>query len=332
VDSLAGASGWYCDPVRRVAFVAVWKKGSLVVHLYFTDRFVLPLPDGHRFPMAKYRRLRDRLVASPVHATDIFLEPPAATTEQLQLAHCPQYIERVCSGTLSPMELKRIGFPWSEAMVERSRRSSGATLAAARAAIGQGVAVNLAGGTHHAMTAAGEGYCVFNDAAVTLRTLLQERVIGRACVIDCDVHQGNGTAEILGRDSDVFTFSIHCAKNFPVRKYPSHLDVDLDEGTGDIEYLHRLDQGLAEVMAHGPYDLAIYLAGADPYEGDRLGRLRLTKDGLRSRDRLVLETLVERGIPVAVAMAGGYAPDVDDIVDIHAATIMECSRVASMFC
>jgi acetoin utilization deacetylase AcuC-like enzyme len=302
------------------------------VKLFFTDRFVLPLPDGHRFPMTKYRRLRDRLVASPVHATDIFLEPPAASLEELQHAHDADYVERVCRGTLTAMELKRIGFPWSEAMVERSKRSSGATLAAARFAMREGVAVNLAGGTHHAMRGAGEGYCVFNDAAVTVRTLLHERAIGRACVIDCDVHQGNGTAEIMGRDLDVFTFSIHCAKNFPARKHPSHLDVDLLEGTRDIEYLHRLDQGLAQVMEHGPYDLAIYLAGADPYEGDRLGKLRLTKDGLRSRDRLVLDTLVDRGIPVVVAMAGGYAPDVEDIVDIHAATIMECNRIASLYC
>lgn len=277
--------------------------------------------------MTKYRLLRDRLVSDPLHADDVFLEPPAAIRGELCLAHDPSYVDRVLSGQLSEAEQKRIGFPWSEAMVERSRRSSGATLAAARAALsGERIAVNLAGGTHHAMRAAGEGYCVFNDAAVTIRTLLEEGCIERACVIDCDVHQGNGTAEILGQDANTFTFSIHCAKNFPVRKYPSHLDVDLDEGTGDDEYLSRLREALDQVMAQGPYDLAIYLAGADPFAGDRLGKLRLTKEGLIERDRLVLDRLMARGIPTAIAMAGGYAPDVNDIVDIHAATIGECKH------
>jgi len=282
--------------------------------------------------MSKYRRLRDRLIASPVHFGDVFLEPPAASIEQLRLAHDPEYVERVVRGELTEKELKRIGFPWSPEMVERSCRSSGATLAAARAALGEGIAVNLAGGTHHAMRGAGEGYCVFNDSAVTIRTLLEEGLIKRACVIDCDVHQGNGTAEILGADSNVFTFSSHCAKNFPSRKFPSHLDVDLQEGTGDMAYLAQLEQGLAQVMSAGPYDLAIYLAGADPYVGDRLGRLALSKEGLRMRDRLVLDVLTERGIPIAVAMAGGYAPDVNDIVDIHAMTVQESARIASMYC
>lgn len=296
--------------------------------LFFTDRFVLPLPANHRFPMAKYRLLRDRLVQDSLHADDIFLEPPAASFEELCTAHDAQYVDRVVSGDLSEAELKRIGFPWSEAMVERSRRSSGATLAAARTALaGERLAVNLAGGTHHAMRAAGEGYCVFNDAAVTIRTLLAEKRIVRACVIDCDVHQGNGTAEILGKDLDVFTFSIHCAKNFPVRKFPSHLDVDLDEGTRDEEYLTHLERALSIVMGHGPYDLAIYLAGADPFEGDRLGKLGLTKGGLIQRDRMVLQHLLRAGVPTAVAMAGGYAPDVQDIVDIHAGTIGECKRL-----
>ena len=282
--------------------------------------------------MSKYRRLRDRLVASAQHFDDVFLEPPAASERELKLAHTPEYVDRVLAGKLTENEIKRIGFPWSQAMVERSRRSSGATLAAARAALAEAVAVNLAGGTHHAMRSCGEGYCVFNDAAVTVRTLLDEGTIGRACVIDCDVHQGNGTAEILGNDPNVFTFSIHCAKNFPSRKHPSHLDVNLDDGTQDIQYLSALEQALAQVFDAGPYDLAIYLAGADPFVGDRLGKLALTKEGLRMRDRLVLESLKDRNIPVAVAMAGGYAPDVEDIVDIHAMTVFECSRIASMYC
>ena len=180
--------------------------------------------------MSKYRRLRDQLISSPVHFGDVFLEPPAASDGQLKLAHDSDYVDRVVCGGLTEKELKRIGFPWSLEMVERSRRSSGATLAAARVALGEGIAVNLAGGTHHAMRDAGEGYCVFNDSAVTILTLIDEKLIERACVIDCDVHQGNGTAQILGQETNVFTFSIHCAKNFPSRKHPSHLDIDLRRG------------------------------------------------------------------------------------------------------
>ena len=295
--------------------------------IFYTDHFELPLPEGHRFPMAKYRRLRQAVVENPLHRDDVTLVPPAATDEQLCLAHERDYVDRVVTGRLTDAEIKRIGFPWSEKMVERSRRSSGATLAAARIALNEGISVNLAGGTHHAMRGAGEGYCVFNDAAVAIRTLADENLIQRAAVIDCDVHQGNGTAEILGNDPNVFTFSIHGEKNFPIRKMPSHLDIDLPDGTRDDEYLSALASGLSTTLAAGPYDLAIYLAGADPYEGDRLGRLKLTKEGLRRRDELVLSTLQKQGIPVAIAMAGGYAPDIQDIVDIHAATILIASQM-----
>lgn len=271
--------------------------------------------------MSKYRQLRNRIVESAFHDDDLLLVPPAASKEQLCLAHDQQYVDRVIQGELSDAEIKRIGFPWSDAMVERSRRSSGATLAAARVALMEGVSCNLAGGTHHAMHCAGEGYCVFNDAAVAIRTLQAESLVKKAVVIDCDVHQGNGTADILGKDDSVFTFSIHGKKNFPLRKSPSHLDIDLDDGIGDDQYLAILDEGLKKVFTHSPFDMAIYLAGADPYEHDRLGRLKLTKSGLIKRDQLVLGYLFRSNIPVAIAMAGGYAPNVDDIVDIHAATI-----------
>jgi len=277
--------------------------------------------------MAKYRRLRHAVVENPLHRDDVMLVPPAATDEQLYLAHERDYVDRVVTGQLTELEIKRIGFPWSEKMVERSRRSSGATLAAARIAMIEGISVNLAGGTHHAMRGAGEGYCVFNDAAVAIRTLAHEKQIQRAAVIDCDVHQGNGTAEILGNDPNVFTFSIHGEKNFPIRKMPSHLDIDLPDGTRDDEYLSALASGLQTTLAAGPYDLAIYLAGADPYEGDRLGRLKLNKAGLRRRDELVLSTLQKHAIPVAIAMAGGYANNIQDIVDIHAATILTASQM-----
>lgn len=291
------------------------------MHLFYTDHFELPLPDGHRFPMSKYRLLRQLIVESDLHHTDLLLVPPAATDAQLCLAHERTYVERVRDGLLTEAEIRRIGFPWSAAMVERSRRSSGATLAAARMALKHRVAINMAGGTHHAMSAAGEGYCVFNDAAVTIRTLLNDNSIQRAAVIDCDVHQGNGTAEILGRDSNVFTFSIHGEKNFPLRKTPSHLDIDLPDGTTDEAYLAALSQGLDQVFRQATYDLVIYLAGADPFEGDRLGRLSLSKLGLRQRDEMVLMRCRDHRIPVAIAMAGGYAPIVSDIVDIHAQTI-----------
>jgi len=278
--------------------------------------------------MSKYRLLRDRIVANPLHAQDVLLVPPAATVQQLTLAHDPDYINRVFLGQLSDIELKRIGFPWSEKMVERSRRSSGATLAAARTALTERISVNLAGGTHHAMRSAGEGFCVFNDAAVTILTLRDEGLIRNALVVDCDVHQGNGTAEILGNDPHCFTFSIHGEKNFPLRKHPSSLDIDLPDGTTDGHYLTELQRGLQQCITSGHYDLMIYLAGADPFEGDRLGRLKLTKPGLIERDRAVLQFAQTHAIPVAVAMAGGYAQNVHDIVDIHAATVATAKQFA----
>lgn len=278
--------------------------------------------------MSKYRLLRDRIVANPLHAQDVLLVPPAATVQQLTLAHDPDYVNRVFLGQLSDIELKRIGFPWSEKMVERSRRSSGATLAAARTALTERISVNLAGGTHHAMRSAGEGFCVFNDAAVTILTLRDEGLIRNALVVDCDVHQGNGTAEILGNDPHCFTFSIHGEKNFPLRKHPSSLDIDLPDGTTDGHYLTELQRGLQQCITSGHYDLMIYLAGADPFEGDRLGRLKLTKPGLIERDRAVLQFAQTHAIPVAVAMAGGYAQNVHDIVDIHAATVATAKQFA----
>lgn len=299
--------------------------------LFYTDHFELPLPEGHRFPMSKYRLLRDRIVADPLHADDVLLVPPAATTQQLTMAHDPEYVRRVLQGELTDVELKRIGFPWSEKMVERSRRSSGATLAAARTALTEKISINLAGGTHHAMRNAGEGFCVFNDAAVTVLTLQHEGLIRKALIVDCDVHQGNGTAEILGQDPNCFTFSIHGEKNFPLRKHPSSLDIDLPDATADAFYLAELERGLDQCMAVGPYDLMIYLAGADPYEGDRLGRLKLTKNGLMERDQMVLHRARTSGIPIAIAMAGGYAHDVNDIVDIHAATVAAARRSLDQF-
>ena len=298
--------------------------------IYYTDHFELPLPEGHRFPMDKYRQLRHRVVGSEHHRRDILIVPPPATNEQLLSCHTSRYVNAVCQGSLTKNEIRRIGFPWSQQMVERSRRSTGATLAAGIAAIVDGVAVNLAGGTHHAMRDAGEGYCVFNDAAVTIRTLQREGAIHRACVIDLDVHQGNGTAEILADDHTVFTLSIHGVKNFPLRKSPSDLDIALEDGTEDAAYLSALKDGLGQLHTAGRFDLAIYLAGADPYHGDRLGRLSMTKQGLAERDRLVMQWCRDHRLPLAIAMAGGYAPQVVDIVDIHSMTVLLASQHASM--
>jgi acetoin utilization deacetylase AcuC-like enzyme len=292
------------------------------VPLYYADHFVLPLPPGHRFPMAKYVRLRERLAQSGEFAASDFRVPEAATDAEILRAHCPRYLGRVTGGTLSEDEIRAIGFPWSAAMVERSRRSAGATIAAAREALARGWAANLAGGTHHAFRDRGEGFCVFNDAAIAARAMQAEAGIARMAVIDCDVHQGNGTAAIFAGDSSVFTFSIHGARNFPFDKAESDLDIELADGTGDEEYLRCLEAGLAETLERSHPQLALYLAGADPYEDDRLGRLALTKQGLAQRDEHVLSTMRARGIPVAIAMAGGYAREVGDTVDIHAQTIL----------
>ncbi len=295
--------------------------------VFYTDHFVLPLPEGHRFPMAKYGLLRERVLAEGSVAPADLLVPDAATDEQLSLAHDPDYVARVATGRLERTESRRIGFPWSEAMVERSRRSTGATIAAARVALeppsagGGAVAANLAGGTHHAMPARGEGYCVWNDAAVAARLLQREGRIRRAIVIDCDVHQGNGTAAIFRDDPTVFTFSIHNRNNFPFHKEQSDLDLELADRTGDEEYLRLLEEGLERAFSVANADLAFYVSGADPHERDRLGRISLTFEGLAERDRRVLAWCRAAEVPVAVAMAGGYGRVLEETVSIHARTV-----------
>jgi acetoin utilization deacetylase AcuC-like enzyme len=302
------------------------------VKVFYSDTFVLPLPEGHRFPMAKYRRLRERLRDEGVVRPDDFVLPEPADWTDLSLAHDPEYIAAVAAGTLSKDMQRHIGFPWSPEMIERSRRSVGATLDAARAALGgDGVAANLAGGTHHAFRDRGEGYCVFNDVAVASLALLRDKDIQRAAVVDCDVHQGNGTAALFRNDPRVFTLSLHGAHNYPFHKEVSDLDVTFDDGTGDREYLEALRTNVSAVLERHQPDIVFYLAGADPYEGDRLGRLKLTVDGLRERDRFVFDICAAQRIPVAVSMSGGYAPDVDAIVTIHVNTIREASRSAQQW-
>lgn len=296
---------------------------------FYCDDFVLPLPEGHRFPMRKYALLRERLIAERVIASDAMHVPPAATDEQILRCHHADYLTRVVSGTLTDKEIRRIGFPWSPQMVERCRRSAGATIAACRAALnGDGLAANLAGGTHHACRDHGEGFCVFNDAAIAARAMQAEGLARRVVIIDCDVHQGNGTADILNGDSSVFTFSIHGEKNFPFRKVAGTLDIGLPDGVTDREYLDTVEEGTRRALHMADADLAIYISGADPYTGDRLGKLAITKDGLQARDQLVLDLCAGAGLPVAIAMGGGYADNVHDIVDIHFNTVrLAASRV-----
>lgn len=294
---------------------------------FYSDHFVLPLPEGHRFPMQKYRLVRDSVA---LHVAGVaFHEAPAAMNGVLALAHHPEYIRRVEAGNLAAEVQKAIGFPWSMQMVERSRRSVGATIAACRAAIEDGAAANLAGGTHHAFADAGGGFCVFNDAAVAARLMQAERRVDRVAIIDLDVHQGNGTAAILARDESVFTFSVHGAHNYPFAKECSDLDIALEDGTADSAYLDALQQGLDEMSRRFSPQMLIYLAGADPYEGDRLGRLSLSKSGLGARDERVFDFARRRCLPVAVVMAGGYGRDINDTVAIHVQTIAHANAYAA---
>jgi acetoin utilization deacetylase AcuC-like enzyme len=294
--------------------------------IFYTDHFVLPLPPEHRFPMQKYVLLRRRVAESGLIAPENMRVPLAASDTEIMRAHDSDYLPRVQHGLLTPQEIRRIGFPWSPEMVERSRRSSGATIAACRAALEDGFAANLAGGTHHAFRDGGQGFCVFNDSAIAARAMQAEGRVRRVIIIDCDVHQGNGTAAILAGDPTVFTFSIHGAKNFPFHKEQSDLDVELEDDTDDTTYLAALAQGLCQALERAQADLAIYLAGADPFVGDRLGRLALTKVGLAARDRLVFDFCQAAGLPIAITMSGGYAPQIEDIVDIHFQTIREAAE------
>ena len=300
------------------------------MQVFYATQFVLPLPAGHRFPMAKYGRLRDRLAAE-YPAIRLGQADPASDGE-LALVHTPAYIQAVENGTLSAAAQREIGFPWSPAMADRARRSVGATVQACRAAMaGEGIAANIAGGTHHSYADKGSGFCVFNDAAVAARLMQAEharrhRASGplRVAIIDPDVHQGNGTARIFANDASVFTLSLHGEKNFPFRKEPSDLDVELPDGTGDAAYLEALERALEELERRFEPGLVIYLAGADPHEGDRLGRLKLTFDGLEARDRRVMDWAWQRRLPLAFAMAGGYGTDMEATVQVQ----MNTYRVA----
>lgn len=299
------------------------------MHIYTSDHYPISLPPDHRFPFAKYRLLRQRVEQSGLFLPEDIRPASPVTTAQLALAHDPAYITQVQTGDLTAAAIRRMGFPWSPALWTRVQHTVGATIGACRSALADGLAVTLAGGTHHAGADHGEGFCVFNDAAVAARVMQAEGLARRVLIVDCDVHQGNGTAAITAGDSSIFTFSIHAEKNFPFRKEASDLDIGLDNGTGDDDYLQLLEEGLWRAIAQANADLVIYLAGVDPYTGDKLGLLDLSKDGLLARDRLVLTMGQEKGLPVAITMAGGYAPDSAAIADLHFQTVRLAGGIAN---
>ncbi|HEX5003687.1 MAG TPA: histone deacetylase [Gemmatimonadales bacterium] len=286
-------------------------------------RFSVALPPGHRFPIAKYQAVRDGVIARGLLAPDDVHEPDRVDRTALALVHTPEYVEAIEDGTLPEAALRRLGFPWGPGLRERSFRTVQGTIEAARDALAGGAGVNLAGGTHHAFAERGEGFCVFNDVAVATRLLQREGLLRRVAIVDLDVHQGNGTARLFADDPDVHTFSMHGEGNYPFQRERSRLDVELPDGTGDAEYLDALSSRLDEVLDEAAPDIVFYLAGADPYEGDRFGRLRLTKGGLRERDRRVFAACRRRALPVVVTLAGGYARELEDIVSIHATTVEE---------
>jgi acetoin utilization deacetylase AcuC-like enzyme len=296
------------------------------MQVFYTPRYYADIGQGHIFPIRKFELVRDRLLAEGTLLPDEVFEPEAASIEDVLLVHTDDYVSRLCNGTLTAKELRRLGLPWSESLVRRSFYAVGGTIAAARTALVEGYGSNLAGGTHHSFADRGEGFCVLNDVAVAIRLLRNEGVIRSAAIVDCDVHQGNGTATIFAGDPDTFTLSIHGANNYPLFKARSTLDVELPDGTTDDEYLECLDNHLPAVFAANP-DIVFYLAGADPYSGDKLGRLALTIDGLRRRDVYVLRECYEREVPVVTVMSGGYGKDIDDTIEIHCNTIRMVKEV-----
>ena len=296
------------------------------MRVFYTPRYYADIGEGHVFPIRKFELVRDRLLAEGTLSPSEIVEPREAAVEDVLLVHTEDYVTRLRAGALDARELRRLGLPWSKALVRRSFLATAGTLGAARAALVEGAASNLAGGTHHAFPDRGEGFCVLNDVAIAVRALRRDRSARRVAVVDLDVHQGNGTAAIFEGDEEVFTFSMHGAKNYPLFKQRSSLDVELPDGTSDDEYLGALARHLPRAFEHAP-DLIFYLGGADPYAGDKLGRLSLSIEGLRQRDELVLRECRARGVPVATVMSGGYAADIDDTVEIHCNTIRAVKRI-----
>ncbi len=297
-----------------------------VLRVWYSDGYVVPLPEGHRFPMGKYQRLRERLLEDELFTVDALVRSEPISRELLHHAHTSDYVTACFEGTLDEAAQRRIGFPWSEGLLSRSLASTGGTLSAARWALGHGAAGNLAGGTHHAHADFGAGYCVFNDLAVTAATLLREGAVERVLIVDLDVHQGDGTASIFRDEPRVFTFSMHGAKNFPFRKQQSSRDVELPDGCDDAGYLDELDRHLPEVFEASAPSLVLYQAGVDALKEDTLGRLHLTHAGLRARDRRVFELCWSRAVPVAVTLGGGYAKPIEATIEALVGTYVELTE------
>jgi len=297
------------------------------MHIYYSDVFSFPLPANHRFPGSKYSLLRKRISTVFPDLSHNLILSPAVSDQELLLAHNDEYITKVLHGKLTPKEVRRIGFPWSQELVTRSRHSVGGTIAASRRVLHRGgIAFNLGGGTHHAFPDHGEGFCIFNDGAVAARVVQTEQLAHNILILDLDVHQGNGTAAIFASDPSVFTLSIHNIENFPFHKERSNLDIALPDGAKDAKYMNAVEHGLISALEIFTPELVIYLAGADPYSGDRLGRLTVSKAGLAARDDYVFSLLSDQKIPTAVVLAGGYARDVRDTVDIHLKTVESAQR------
>lgn len=294
--------------------------------LFYSPNYYADIGDDHVFPIKKFELAKDILLTEGTLLAEEIVEPARADIDDLLLVHTADYVTRLAEGRLTPKELRKLGLPWSEALVRRSFHAISGTINAARQAIANGVSSNLAGGTHHAFPDRGEGFCVLNDVAVSIRVLQREQLADKFLIIDLDVHQGNGTAFIFRNSPEVFTFSMHGAKNYPLFKEASMLDIELADGTEDEEYLQTLDYALSHLRMHGA-DIIFYLAGADPFENDRLGRLKLTKAGLRRRDETVLQFARDQSIPIVTTMSGGYAQDISDTVDIHCNTIRTVKSV-----
>ena len=290
------------------------------MQVFYTPRYYADIGQGHIFPIRKFELVRDRLLAEGTLHPEEIIEPAPAPLEDVLLVHTEDYVSRLCSGNLTPKEISRLGLPWSESLVQRSFYAVGGTLAATSTALSEGYSSNLAGGTHHAFSDRGEGFCVLNDVAIAIRSLRVRKLIRRAAIVDCDVHQGNGTATIFAGDSDTFTFSMHGANNYPLFKAQSTVDIELPDGTSDAIYLETLARNLPSVFAWDP-EIVFYLAGADPYQRDKLGRLALSIDGLRERDTFVLRECYEREVPIVTVMSGGYGKDISQTVEIHCNTI-----------
>jgi acetoin utilization deacetylase AcuC-like enzyme len=294
--------------------------------------YQVALPTGHPFPMSKYSLLKDQLLAEGVLAHGDLLEPEPIDMDTLELVHTREYLAKLISSGLSTSELRRLGLPWSEALWQRSRLASGGTLLAARAALSDGMAGNLAGGTHHAFADHGEGFCVLNDVAVAAAKLRAEGAVERAAVIDLDVHQGNGTAAIFEGMHEMFTFSMHGERNYPLAKMRSNMDVPLRDGAGDAEYLDTLQSYLPVVLERSAPDIAFYLAGVDVAAGDRYGKLALTEEGIRRRDQFVVETVRARGVPLTIVLAGGYAATRARTAELHAHAFREAVAYERRLC